>query len=187
MEQNELLRHAIRSLEALGIPYMIGGSLASSAYGEPRLTNDIDIVADLTDEQVQRLLVKFPPDEFYMDEDKIREAIARQGQFNIIHPTSGYKVDIFICGQDAYGRSQLSRRRRLEASNGEHAFFASPEDVIIKKMEYFKIGQSERQFRDIVGMLRVQGEQVDRSYIRQWAARMDLTEVWEVVLRRAEE
>ncbi|MBI3810735.1 MAG: hypothetical protein HY283_00805 [Nitrospirae bacterium] len=184
MEQNELLRYVVRSLEEIGIPYMIGGSLASSAYGEPRLTNDIDIVADLAPGHVQALLTKFPPDEYYLDEDKIKEAMARRGQFNIIHPSSGYKVDIFISGQDAHGRSQLSRRRRLEAPDGEHAFFASPEDVVLKKMEYFRIGESERQLRDIVGMLRVQGDRLDRPYILHWAAEMGLVGIWETILRR---
>jgi hypothetical protein len=187
VEQNELLRYTIKALEELGIAYMIGGSLASSAYGEPRLTNDIDIVADLKLEHVSGILSKFMPGEFYVDEVAVREALAGEGQFNIIHPSSGYKVDIFVCGQDKFGRSQIARRRRLEAPDGEHAFFASPEDVILKKMQYFQIGQSERQIRDIAGMLRVQGDQLDRDYIRRWASEMGLTEVWEAILRRISE
>jgi hypothetical protein len=114
VEQNELLHYTIQALEELGIAYMIGGSLASSAYGEPRLTNDIDVVADLGLEHLQGLIAKFPQTEFYIEPESIRDAIARKGQFNIIHPSSGYKIDIFICGKDAFGRSQLSRRRRLE-------------------------------------------------------------------------
>lgn len=186
MEQNELLRYTIRAFENLGVSYMIGGSLASSAYGEPRLTNDIDIVVDLRPQDVQGLMTKFRPDEFYLDEESVKDAIAQRGQFNIIHPSSGYKVDVFIARQDAFGRSQLSRRRRLQTPDGEDAYFASSEDVILSKMEYFKMGQSERQLRDIIGVMRVQGDRLDRSYIREWVARLGLVEMWEVVLQHFE-
>ncbi|HLG23286.1 MAG TPA: hypothetical protein VI382_10760 [Candidatus Manganitrophaceae bacterium] len=184
MEQNDLLRYTIRSLEELEIAYMIEGSLASSAYGEPRLTNDIDIVADLQLEHIPGLMTKFPAGQFYLDEEAVRREVSRRGQFNIIHPTSGYKIDIFICGQYPFGRLELSRRHRLEAPDGEHAFFVSPEDVILKKMEYIHIGQSERQLRDILGMLRVQGKQIDETYIGLRASRMGLTEIWKSILQQ---
>lgn len=187
MEQNELLRYTIDALEALGISYLIGGSLASSTYGEPRLTNDIDMLVDLRPEHVPGLLVRFDPNEFYLDKEAVDQAITDNGQFNIIHPSSGYKIDLFVGGRDPFTVSELKRRRRLEAPDGAHAFFASPEDIILKKMEYFKMGESERQFRDIVGILRVQGNQLDRNYIRHWASELGLTDVWEAILKRVAE
>jgi hypothetical protein len=169
VEQNELLRYTIRALDELGIPYLIGGSLASSAYGEPRLTNDIDLAAELLLQHVPGLLAQFPMDEFHLDGEAVKEAIRRKGQFNIIHPSSGYKVDVFVARQDAFSQSQFARRRALRLPDGEEALFASPEDVIINKLMYWKMGQSERQMNDMLGMLRVQGQGLDRAYIQIWA------------------
>jgi hypothetical protein len=187
VEQNELLRYTIRALQELGISYLIGGSLASSAYGEPRLTNDIDLAAELQPEHVQGLLTKFPMDEFHLDEHAVRDALARNGQFNIIHPSSGYKVDVFVARGDVYSRSQFARRKTLRLPDGDEALFASPEDVILNKLIYWKMGQSERQINDILGMLRVQGDRLDRAYIQEWAVRLDLLKEWEMVLARTKE
>lgn len=184
MEQNELLRYTVEAFEELDISYLIGGSLASSAYGEPRLTNDIDIVIDLKLEHLPGFFAKFDPNEFYLDKETVRQAFSTNRQFNIIHPSSGYKIDLFIGGDDPFIRSEMARRRRLEAPDGMHAFFASPEDVILKKMQYFQAGESERQFRDIAGVLSVQGDQLDREYIHHWTSELGLTEIWEAILRR---
>ncbi len=184
MEQNELLRYTICALQELGISYLIGGSLASSAYGEPRLTNDIDLVADLQPRHVPGLMAKFQMEEFHLDEEAVNGAIARKGQFNIIHPSSGYKVDVFVARRDAFSQSQFARRNTLRLPDGDDAYFASPEDVILNKMIYWRMGQSERQLNDILGMLRVQGERLDRAYIQSWAIRLDLAEAWEMILRR---
>jgi len=186
MEQNELLLYTVGVLDELKILYMVCGSLASSAYGHPRLTNDIDIVADIYPEHISSLLQKFPAEEFYLSEDALRQAIQTRDQFNIIHPSSGYKLDIFICGLDTFGRSQIKRRRRLQVMENQAVYFASPEDVIIKKMDYFKTGESERQFRDIVGILQICGDQLDYDYIRIWAQKFGLMEIWESILQRKE-
>src|SRR3989304_5258952 len=95
----ELLGHIVEILERLQIPYIVTGSIASMAYGEPRLTNDIDIVADVEEKHISGLLEAFPPNEFYISEDMIRDAIRRKSQFNIIHPASGLKIDIIIDGK----------------------------------------------------------------------------------------
>jgi len=186
MEQDELLYYTIKALEELKISYMICGSLASSAYGHPRLTNDIDIVADISLKDISGLLQKFPKEEFYLSENALHKAIQRRSQFNIIHPSSGYKVDIFVSGLDAFGRSQIQRRRLLQITEKYSAYFASPEDVIIKKMEYFRTGESERQFRDIIGILQVSGDQLDYSYIENWTQRLRLWDIWKTILKRLE-
>jgi hypothetical protein len=95
-------------------------------------------------------------------------------------------VDVFVARGDAFSQSQFSRRKRLRLPDGEEAYFASPEDVIINKLIYWKMGRSERQMNDMLGILRVQGDRLDRAYIQQWAARLNLTDAWDAVLGNAE-
>lgn len=180
----ELLHTVVEVLERLRIPYLVTGSVASMAYGEPRLTNDIDIIADVHSNHVEGLLAAFPAPEYYIDAEMIREAIRRTGQFNIIHPASGFKVDMMIREETPFNRSRFSRKRRLRPSKEYEADFASPEDVILKKMEYYKEGGSEKHLRDITGILKIGGEKIDRQYISSWAERMRVDEVWEAILRR---
>lgn len=181
---NLLLQSLVESLERLHIPYLITGSVASMAYGEPRLTNDIDIVAEVRPEHIPGLLAAFPSPEYYLDEAMIREAIRRTGQFNIIHPASGLKVDVIIRKDTPFDRSRFSRARRLRPAEEYEADFAAPEDVILKKMEYYKEGGSEKHLRDITGILRISGEEIDRQYIRSWAEKLGVIEIWEAILKR---
>lgn len=177
----ELLGHIVEILERLQIPYIVTGSIASMAYGEPRLTNDIDIVADVEEKHISGLLEAFPPNEFYISEDMIRDAIRRKGQFNIIHPTSGLKIDIIIKVDNPFNTSRFTRSKQIYPSDTYHANFAAPEDVIIKKMEYYKEGGSEKHLRDITGILKVSGDDVDYAYISEWAERLGLTEIWKAI------
>ena len=180
----ELLRRVAETFEGLQIPYLVTGSVASMAYGEPRLTNDIDIVANIQPDHVPGLLSAFPPEEFYISEPMICDAIQRHGQFNIIHPASGLKVDVIIRQETPFDESRFSRTRRISPGKGFEADFASPEDVIIKKMEFYRDGGSEKHLRDITGILEISGEDVDRGYISDWAERLGLVEIWEAVQRR---
>lgn len=171
-------------LERLHIPYLVTGSVASMAYGEPRLTNDIDIVAEIRFEQIRELMAAFPEPEFYVSEDMIREALGTLGQFNIIHPASGLKIDVIIRRHTPFDTSRFGRKKRLRPAEEFEADFAAPEDVILKKMEYYKEGGSEKHLRDITGILRVSGVDVDRPYIASWAERLGVREIWEAILRR---
>ncbi len=184
MEQSELLGYLVRFLEKLNIPYFITGAIASIAYGEPRFTNDIDIVADIKDEHIAKIKECFPEQEFYLDSDAIREAIRRKHQFNIIHPASGLKIDVIISKGDAFDKSRFARIKRMRPLEETEANFASPEDLIIKKMEYFKEGSSEKHLRDIMGMLKISGEMVDFKYISLWAKRLNLEEIWQAIQER---
>lgn len=184
MEQVELLCYLVRFLERLNIPYFITGAIASIAYGEPRLTNDIDIVADIRDEHIAQLTECFPQQEYYLDGDAIREAIGLKRQFNIIHPASGLKIDVMISKSDDFDMSRFSRMRRMSYAEGSEANFASPEDVIIKKMECYKEGASEKHIRDIMGMLKISGEIIDLRYISIWAERLSLADIWRTVLEK---
>src|SRR3990167_10235062 len=113
MELFELLQKVAGILEHLSIPYIVTGSIASMAYGEPRLTNDIDIVADVEEKHISGLLEAFPPNEFYISEDMIRDAIRRKGQFNIIHPSSGLKIDIIIKVDNPFNASRFTRSKQI--------------------------------------------------------------------------
>ena len=184
MEQNELLRHVVNILEEQGITYLLVGSLASGVYGEPRLTHDIDVVVDLRPEQVARLCEACPAVDYYVSQQAAREAVARGGQFNVIHPASGNKIDFMMARADAWGRSQISRRRREEILPGRPGYTAAPEDVIIGKLWYYQEGGAEKHLRDIAAMLQVSGSEIDNPYIDHWARQLGLTEPWQAVLDR---
>jgi hypothetical protein len=183
----ELLKKIVDVLEDLQIPYLVTGAVASIAYGEPRLTNDIDIVADLKEEQVDSLMRAFPPDDFYMDEEMVRQAIQDHGQFNIIHPSSGLKVDVMIKKKTPHDKSRFERIRRIYPMGTYQADFAAPEDVIIERMEYYKEGGSDKHLRDIAGILKISGESVDRKYILEWAQRLGLLEIGGAIQKKLNE
>jgi hypothetical protein len=182
MEQDDLLRFLVGALERLGLPYLVTGSMATIFWGEPRFTNDIDVVVQLPAEGVAAFLREFPAPDFYVDEESVRGAVARRRQFNVIHPASGLKVDVMVPVMDELDRSRFQRARRVEPGPGLTASFASPEDVILKKLQYFDAGGSERHLRDIAGMLRVSGNDIDREYVTRWADRLGLDGLWKQVL-----
>lgn len=184
MKPYELLRMVAQVFESLDIHYFVTGSIASIAYGEPRFTNDIDIVADIKAEHVLELQRRFPAHEFYLSEEAVADAIHSRTQFNIIHPTSGLKVDVILCQDNDFDKNRFKRMRRVRPSADTEANFASPEDVIIKKLDYYRMGGSEKHLRDITGILRISGDKVDRQYIANWAARLGLSEIWDAILRR---
>lgn len=184
MEQTDLLRHTLDTLERLAIPYMLVGSFASSAYGEPRLTRDIDVVLDLASAQVADFCAAFPPGEFYVSEQAVREAVQIQFQFNVLHPATGHKIDFLLPRSDEWGRLQMERRQSVQLLPDRVGVAARPEDVILGKMVYYAEGGSEKHLRDITGILRVSGEAVDRDDIRRWAEKLGLSAIWQAILQR---
>ena len=186
MEQAELLRYVVSVLEELEIPYAIVGSIASSAYGEPRLTQDVDIVIDLPRGLIQSLCDAFPLPDYYVSLDAALLAVRTEGQFNVIHPASGNKIDLVISRQRSRDGAELARRRRVLILPDCEGYLAAPEDVILSKMESYREGGSEKHLRDIAGILRVSDELVDRSYVDRWAKDLGVTDIWEAILRRVE-
>jgi hypothetical protein len=184
MEQADLLRRVIEVLEEQGIVYLLVGSLASGVYGEPRLTRDIDIVVELRPDQAAKLCEAFPSPEYYVSQQAAREAVARGGQFNVIHSASGNKIDFMLARADAWGRSQISRRRREQILPGRPGYTAAPEDVIIGKLWYYREGGAEKHLRDIAAMLQVSGDEIDKEYIDHWTGQLGLTEPWRAILDR---
>ncbi len=169
-------------LESKAIPYRVVGSLASMAYGEPRFTNDIDILADVRQEHVAALIEAFPAPEHYLSEAAMRAAIAQPGQFNIIHIPSGLKLDMIVLGTDDYARTEIRRGRRLTSPGEFDVWFAAPEDVILNKLIYYREGHSDKHLRDISSMLVIQRDAIDRAYIDSWAARLGVLSEWQTVL-----
>lgn len=175
-------------LEKLNIPYVIGGSLASTLYGMVRTTQDSDIVAGMGPEHVE-LFIDALQDEFFIDKEMITEAIRRNSSFNIIHRDSMFKVDVFVPPQRPFEESQLARARRQNVSEDPplHASFASAEDTILSKLEWYRMGgeASERQWRDVMGVLKVQAGQLDLHYLRHWAKELKVADLLERALKEA--
>jgi len=184
MEQDELLRFAVEALHHLGLRYLVTGSIATVLYGEPRFTNDIDVVVMLSGDRIEELCRSFPQPEFYINPESVRRAVERSGQFDIIHPTSGLRLDVMVPAETPFNRSRFGRARQITLMPDLEVSFAAPEDVIIKKMEYYREGGSDKHLRDITGILKVRAEDVDRNYIADWAERLGLGEIWSALARR---
>ncbi|MBN1695778.1 hypothetical protein JW879_10350 [candidate division WOR-3 bacterium] len=175
------LKPLIASFNELKISYYIGGSLASSVYGMPRATLDADIVADITSNQIKTLKSKLEK-EYYIDENTIKDAIRNNSSFNLIHFKTSVKIDIFVYKNDAYQQNAIERRVEdtlVEDDRSSKFCFASPEDIIINKLNWYKIGNgvSERQWRDIIGVIKIQGNSLDKKYLKEWAIKLNLIEL----------
>jgi hypothetical protein len=183
VEPFELLSVIARVCESSGIRYVTVGSLATIAYGEPRFTNDIDVVLDLQAEQVGNFCQAFPAPDYYVSRPAVEAAVRDRRQFNIIHTPTALKVDCFIPASD-FDRQELARGVLKRVGTNSAAMFATPEDVILKKMEYYRLGGSDKHLRDIAGVLRVSGELVDRAYITALADQLQLTDIWQAIVDR---
>jgi hypothetical protein len=161
------------ALEQLGVPYVVGGSLASSFHGIPRATIDADVVAAIRPAH-QTGLVKALRDRFYLDADAIRLAIEQRATFNLIHLETMFKVDVFIAGDDQVTRQELERGRPFVVTDAPERTLriASAEDTIARKLHWYKLGDgvSDRQWNDVVGVLKVAGASLDVPYLRRTAA-----------------
>jgi hypothetical protein len=159
-------------LERLGVSYVVAGSLASSLHGLPRATADVDIVAALRVEHAQPLATALG-EAFYVDVDMIRDAVTRRSEFNIIHLATMFKVDVFVPTLDAVSRGELARGTAIlvDADQGRTFRVASPEDTVAQKLSRYRRGGeiSERQWRDVVGVLGVQGGKMELEYLRATA------------------
>jgi hypothetical protein len=185
----QITHRIAQEFERFAIRYLVGGSLASSLHGIPRATNDVDMVAEITYEHVP-LLVKALESEFYIDAEMIRDAIQRQSSFNVIHLATMFKVDIFILKPDDASQEEMTRREQYQVlENPEHTLFlASAEDVIVHKLYWYQLsgGISERQWRDVLGVLQVQQERLDRTYLERAAQQRGVSNLLEQALKDAE-
>ncbi len=157
--------------------------MASTYYGEPRFTHDVDIVADVERSHVQGLLDAFPVPEFYISDIAVREAVARQEQFNVLHPDSGLKADIIVKSREMSEMTRFGRVRSIQFPQGDSVPVSSPEDLILAKLDFYRIGESQKHLRDIIGVLKTQGNAIDRAYLVQRADQLDLLKLWREVER----
>ncbi|HLE55790.1 MAG TPA: hypothetical protein VJB15_01770 [Rhodothermia bacterium] len=164
-------------MDRSAVPYMITGSLASSLYGEPRSTQDIDIVIDPETRSLEALLKQFPDDTHYVSKDAAFSALELRSQFNVIDLITGWKVDLIVRKDREFSRTEFGRRMREEAF-GLRVYVASPEDVILVKLEWAKAAGSERQIRDVAGILRLRQEDLDFEYIESWLEKLHVQEQW---------
>ena len=173
-------------LEELGVPYLIGGSVASIIHGEPRLTNDIDLVADIREEQVPQLVAALETD-FYVDDRAMRRAIRERRSFNILYLETMYKVDIFIPRGDEWSHEQMRAREGKKLVEGDDLtvrFVSNPETTVLQKLWWFRRGNevSGQQWRDVLGVLKVKADRLDYDYLKHWAAKLAVSDLLEKAL-----
>ena len=178
-------------LERLGVRYHIGGSLASSAYGRPRATADVDLVAELRTEQVGALVQQLQG-RYYVEQAAVREAVQTRRSFNCIHLDTMIKVDVFVPEDRHFDAQEMSRARpqALDVAADARAFFVkSPEDLVLRKLDWYRAGGevSERQWSDVIGVLKVQAGRLDREHLTHWAAELKLTDLLERALAEADD
>jgi hypothetical protein len=174
-------------LEELGLDYVVGGSVASSLHGIPRATQDIDIVVVLPGKHVDGFVERFESS-FYVDRDMVMDAIQRRASFNIIHLATMYKVDVFVADRSDLVREELSRRLAIELGEPPRTVWVcSAEDIVLQKLDWYEQGNriSDRQWLDVLGVLKVQGAKLDLAYLRRWANARGLSNLLEKALREA--
>ncbi len=167
MSPDEALQIVLNKLEGCGIGYMLTGSFASNMHGVPRTTYDADIVIEVEPVSLEEFIQSLG-DEFYVSREAAREAVSSRRMFNVIHLLTGFKIDFIIRKARPFSKKEFSRRER-GIFLGESRWFATPEDVILAKLEWSKLGESERQFLDALNVAKVQGEKLDRAYLERWA------------------
>lgn len=178
----------IKAFEQLAIPYYIAGSVASSAYGIARSTMDIDMVSSLSPDKVKSF-VRLLRNDYYIDEQMILAAIRNKSSFNIIHLETMLKIDVFIAKSSLYEQKALERRTKdtiEEGAENLEVYLASPEDVILNKLDWYRLGGevSESQLNDVLGIVKVQKKALDFKYLNHWAKELGLQDLLEKILAK---
>ena len=170
----------VSRLEKLEISYVVTGAVASIIYGEPRLTNDVDLIMMMKTEDIERFVQAFPSNEFYCPPAEVLKIEIRRpqrGHFNLIHHDTGTKADIYLAGEDELHRWALSKRRDMVVE-GERVRVAPPEYVIVRKLEYYREGGSEKHLRDIAGMVELSSDEIDFKVLEEFVQRYRLEKEW---------
>jgi hypothetical protein len=182
MPEPDLIEIFVGPLNLLGIRYLVSGSVAAMLYGEPRVTHDIDLVVFFRHTDIARLATAFPPPEFYVPPPEVigAEISRERGSFNIIHADSGLKADLYTVNRDEMD-TWAFRNAKKYPIKGTTITLAPPEYVIVRKLEFYREGGSEKHVRDIRSMLAVSGDQIDKSELYEWIQRRGLQEQWQKI------
>jgi hypothetical protein len=188
MLEIEVALAVTETFDALGVPYCVGGSFASTVHGEARATRDVDILAGMQSTHVVRFVAALEGT-FYIQREEVREAVGlaptlrntphQRATFNIIHQASFFKADIFVSSGRSFDTSQFARRVLIEVLPGQSFAIASAEDTILAKLEWYRMGGevSDRQWRDVLAVLAAQSTRLDYSYLHQWATTLNLRDL----------
>jgi hypothetical protein len=183
LEETELFLHFVRPLTTLNCRFMVTGSVAAMLYGEPRMTNGVDLILFLPPHLITRLVGLFPIEEFYCPPEKVVRIEAERssdGHFNLVHHDTGFKADVYLAGHDALFLWGLRGATTFEYS-GEQIPVAPIEYVIVRKLEYFRAGGSQKHVRDIRAMIQISDKRIDHEILREKISEMGLQKVWEEV------
>ena len=186
MPEHNLFQIFVSPLNSSDIPYFVTGAVAGIVYGEPRLTNDIDLVVELRDVSADRFVKIFPLKEFYCPPiEIIKLELGRElrGHFNIIHHKSAFKADVYIAGQDELHHWAMSNKKILDMG-GKPICLAPPEYVILRKLEYYREGKSEKHLRDILSMVEISSDQIDFKVLREKVETYHLEKEWDMISRQ---
>lgn len=177
LDEFKVLKIVIEKLNEGVIPYMISGSVAMNYFAQPRMTRDIDIVIEISENDVERIHKLFERD-FYINLDAVRNAVLKKEMFNIIHLTEVIKIDFIISKNQNFDKTTFQRRKRIKIDNME-MFLISIEDLILSKLLWAKNSHSEIQLKDVRNLLQ---QKPDIKYIEQWIRRMEIEQLWQEVL-----
>lgn len=182
--QHEFLLEMLSLLESAGVPYMVAGSIASTYHGRPRSTQDVDLVIDAGRDRVQAFVQLCRERRCYADPVDADDALLHRSMFNIVDPASGYKLDVIIRKDRPFSHEEFARRRAANVPGGT-VFMVSAEDAILSKLEWAREGDSERQYRDALGIVLTQGPRLDSGYLRRWARELGVAEYLERLERES--
>lgn len=184
MSNAEAFKRVASALDGAHIPYMLVGSFASSHYGALRSTYDIDLVITATPDQLKAFVNLLPIEEYYHDLESAIEAFKHRSMFNVLDNVTGFKIDLIFLKPGDFNRAAF-KRRRLELIEGNPLYVSTPEDVIIAKLEWARMGQSLRQLEDVAGLLRLRWKSLDHSYLQKWVMELGLASQWDEARRQS--
>jgi len=180
----DVLENVRVALEGADVPYMVTGSFASSVHGVPRATQDIDVIIAPTREQLLALMNQFSEPDYDANAEDAVDALRRRSMFSVIDRRGVWKIDFILRKERPFSKREFERRKRIDIL-GVSLFAATPEDVLLAKLEWAKLGESERQIKDAAGIVQIQGSNLDREYVERWAAALDVEDQWWAALKAA--
>jgi len=187
MSQQELVKLVVEALTELGIDYMMTGSVVSSLQGEPRSSHDVDLVIVMRPDAIAGMVQAFPPPNYFLSEEAIRDALQHRSMFNLLSLNDGEKVDFWILTDEPFDQSRFARKR-LANMQGLELQVSAPEDTILMKLRWARMsGGSEKQFTDALRVYEVQGNCLDQDYMNHWAIQLGIEDLWQRVRTEAEQ